>query len=655
MLTANELVQYTSWAVYVLIFVSTTIKAVRRPLRVNIDIALFFLIPALIILQVNLQAFGIEPTSPLFTALTVVLFPIMVYMLLRVADDFSTVPPWLMHASEVALAVQAIAAFYFAPTIPPWLLLFLLTYLVASLAYATVIFVRQARKTKGVTSRRMSAAAIGTIFLCLNIMIPTITRPLTDWADAVQLINSIVGLASGISYFIGFSPPNVLRTAWQDPELRAFLSRATSLARLPTTEDLVTEFEKGAAQSIGTPEASIGLWVEQEQALLFRWNGRTTYVPVTEDSLTGRVFLTQKPFFSENLNRDSAYAARTGQPYVTFLSAPISTQAQKFGVLVAYATHTPVFGEEDIRLVALLADQAAVLLESRALIDESLRLRTREEITRLKEDFLSAAAHDLKTPLTSLVAQAQLLERRAERKPDAPADIEGLRTIAREATRLKGLVLELLDAARAEEGKLLGELQDFDLVLVAEEICARHTSDHHPCKVEADGAIMGTFDLPRIRQLLENLMENAIKYSPDGGEVHLKLWTSGDNAFFSIRDHGIGIPASDFSSIFERFHRGTNIDDRRFAGMGLGLYICREIVKQHNGKISVTSHRGEGTTFTVELPLSFSKSAAPDSQTSLTNEVQPLERDATREKSKAEGTLPNLAVGQMPFAGQEEG
>jgi signal transduction histidine kinase len=150
-------------------------------------------------------------------------------------------------------------------------------------------------------------------------------------------------------------------------------------------------------------------------------------------------------------------------------------------------------------------------------------------------------------------------------------------------------------------------------------------------------------------------MENAIKYSPDGGEVHLKLWTSGDKAFFSIRDHGIGIPTSDFSSIFERFHRGTNIDDRRFAGMGLGLYICREIVKQHNGKISVTSHRGEGTTFTVELPLSLSKSAAQDLQASPTNIVQTLEQDATREKSKAESTLPNLAVGQMPFAGQEEG
>lgn len=654
-MTANELIQYISWAVYVLIFLSTTVKAVRRPLRANIDIALFFLVPALIILQTVLLELGIESTAPQFVALTVTLFPVLVYMLLRLVDDFSSVSPWIMRASEAALVVQVVATFIVAPDLPAWLQLFLIGYFVILLVYAIVAFTREALNTRGVTSRRMSAAAAGTIFLCLDILVPQIGRAIPDLQGTVTIIGSLLGLASSVAYFIGFAPPSVLRSAWQEPELRAFLSRATSLPRLATNEALIAEFERGTASAVGTPEASIGIWDEGEQALRFNINGVISFVPASDESLTGKSYLYQKPFFTENLKRDSPLVARQGSPNVTLIAAPISTQANKIGVLVAYATHTPIFAEEDMRLVTLLADQAAVILESRSLIDESLRVRTREEITRLKEDFLSAAAHDLKTPLTALVGQAQLMERRAERKPDAPADIESIRTIAKEAMRLKDLVLELLDSARVDGGKLLGELQEFDIVKVAEEVCARHTTDRHPCSVEADAPIIGEFDLTRIRQLLENLFENAVKYSPDGGLVQVKFWTKAENVLFSIRDHGIGIPNSDFSSIFERFHRGTNIDDRRFAGMGLGLYICREIVKQHNGKISVRSHRGEGTTFTVELPLHSTESQAQNLLADTSSASQPVNLPKPVLQPEADSTPPNLSVGQMPLMGPEKG
>src|SRR5207248_3527151 len=102
------------------------------------------------------------------------------------------------------------------------------------------------------------------------------------------------------------------------------------------------------------------------------------------------------------------------------------------GVLTVYAARAPIFADEDLELVQLLADQAAVILESRALIDQAARVRAREEVARMKEDFLSAAAHDLKTPLTTLVAQAQMLERRAQRNPNAPADVVGIQKVVRE-------------------------------------------------------------------------------------------------------------------------------------------------------------------------------------------------------------------------------
>jgi signal transduction histidine kinase len=123
--------------------------------------------------------------------------------------------------------------------------------------------------------------------------------------------------------------------------------------------------------------------------------------------------------------------------------------------------------------------------------------------------------------------------------------------------------------------------------------------------VEAQGEVLGTYDSLRIFQLLENLVENAVKYSPEGGAVHVRAWQEDGWNHLAVEDEGIGIPADDLPSIFNRFHRGTNVDDRRFAGMGLGLFICRGIAEQHGGRISATSTPGKGTTFRVDLPVNL--------------------------------------------------
>jgi signal transduction histidine kinase len=278
------------------------------------------------------------------------------------------------------------------------------------------------------------------------------------------------------------------------------------------------------------------------------------------------------------------------------------------GVLLVYAARPPIFADEDLELVKLLADQAAVILESRTLMDQAVQVQVQQQSTSLKEDFLSAAAHDLRTPLTILVGQVELMERRIQRNPDAPADLVSIQRIKTEAHRLKNLVLELLDAERIGQGRLVTMREEVDLVEVAEEACQRNSSERHHCSVQADGPVTGMYDPIRIQQLVENLVENAVKYSPDGGTVEIKLWSepggmthqAGEERVeawnhLTIRDHGIGIPTEDLPNVFERFHRGTNVDDRRFVGMGLGLYICRTIAEQHGGSISVESTRSKYT------------------------------------------------------------
>jgi signal transduction histidine kinase len=230
-------------------------------------------------------------------------------------------------------------------------------------------------------------------------------------------------------------------------------------------------------------------------------------------------------------------------------------------------------------------------------------VRAREEATRLKDDFLSAAAHDLKTPLTTLVARAQLLERRARHDPATPPDLPSIQLLVQEGLRLKRLVLELLDASRTEQGRLLSERTPVDLAALAREVCARHASELHGCDVDTADAVIGMYDPTRVEQLLDNLVENAIKYSPGGGAVRVRVWREADEARITVCDRGIGIPAADLPHIFERFYRAGNADDRRFVGMGLGLFICRGIVEQHGGRIWATSRPGQGSTFHIALPL----------------------------------------------------
>ncbi|HEX9369576.1 MAG TPA: histidine kinase dimerization/phospho-acceptor domain-containing protein [Roseiflexaceae bacterium] len=177
-----------------------------------------------------------------------------------------------------------------------------------------------------------------------------------------------------------------------------------------------------------------------------------------------RAFRAQRPIFSPNTHYGGAAYEQLDleRRAKAVLAAPIAAGPKRLDVLVVYAPRAPIFADDDLALLQLLADQAAVVLESRALIDEAARMQAREEAARLKEDFLSAAAHDLKTLLTTLVTRAQLLERRALRAPDAPADLASIQLVVQEGQRLKRLVIELLDAARAEQGRLIGEQTRFD-------------------------------------------------------------------------------------------------------------------------------------------------------------------------------------------------
>jgi signal transduction histidine kinase len=390
-----------------------------------------------------------------------------------------------------------------------------------------------------------------------------------------------------------------LRRAWQEPEGHAFLTRVARLTRLPDIRNLVQELERGAADALGAPTARIALWDADTCRLRLFSDDRLIVLPrLPQAWLDQRATLDVGPSAQDPPDTGLADLYSAG----AIMAAPITAYGKRLGVLIVYAPQPPVFANSDLELIQLLADQAAVALENRELIDEAAQVRAREEATRLKEDFLSSAAHDLKTPLTGIVTQAQLLRRRAERDPSAPPDRIGLDRLLEQSHRLKNLVLELLDVSRLEHGSLVGERQEVDLAGLVRSLARQDQARWQRVRVRADQPVHASVDVPRFEQVITNLVENALKYSPHYAPVSVSVWAENDTARLSVRDEGIGIPTEDQPLVFERFHRGRNVDDRRFAGMGLGLYITRGIVQQHGGKIWLESTPGMGSTFQVAVP-----------------------------------------------------
>ncbi len=231
-----------------------------------------------------------------------------------------------------------------------------------------------------------------------------------------------------------------------------------------------------------------------------------------------------------------------------------------------------------------------------------------KELERQKADFLAAAAHDLRTPVTSVKGLVQLLQRRLHRRKslDQPV-LETLQKIGWATDRITRVIDQVLDVARMEMGEPAAlHLAQTDLVALLSGLVAEAGilyPDHEVALETNLAELPATVDGPRIERVISNLLVNAAKFSPDGGPIRLTLRQEADSAVISVEDRGIGIPPDELATIFERFQRASNVRDKKISGTGIGLTYAQEMVKLHGGTISVESREGQGSTFTVRLPL----------------------------------------------------
>jgi PAS domain S-box-containing protein len=280
---------------------------------------------------------------------------------------------------------------------------------------------------------------------------------------------------------------------------------------------------------------------------------------------------------------------------------PLRARGRTLGALTLIAAESQRrYGQTDLVLAEELGRRAGIALDNARLYSEAT------DAIRARDEFLSIAGHELKTPLAAMSLQVGGLLRLYQRGelPSAARAIDRLQKTASQTGRLDRLIDQLLDVSRITSGRLKLELEDVDLAELAEDVVARFAdaaaSGGTPLELQARERPIGRWDRLRIDQVLTNLLSNAVKYGP-GQPVTVEVDVEGGRARFSVRDRGIGIAPEHQARIFGRFERA--VSGRHYGGFGLGLWITRQVVEVHGGSIQLRSAPGEGSTFTVELPL----------------------------------------------------
>jgi len=259
---------------------------------------------------------------------------------------------------------------------------------------------------------------------------------------------------------------------------------------------------------------------------------------------------------------------------------------------------------EGLLLLEAFMGVAAMLTLALAAAESELRRAEARKIAE-RDEFIAIAAHELKTPITSLRLAVQLLRREAARgtPPDDAKIRDSLVTVESQSQRLGRLVTELLETVRLREGRLTLDTHQVDVSeLVTRAVRdAQATTSRHKIALDSPPRLRAQLDAVRFLQVVSNLLDNAIKFSPDGGRIEVVLSSPKRGALrLAVRDHGIGITPEDRPHIFERFYQSQPSDQR--AGLGLGLYVSREIVEGHGGRIEAEFPDDGGTRIVVSLP-----------------------------------------------------
>jgi signal transduction histidine kinase len=366
-----------------------------------------------------------------------------------------------------------------------------------------------------------------------------------------------------------------------------------------------------AVEVVDLEAAIILLLDEQKRLLIDFFGGTTSEMAEALKALTERFIISGgqpsdelKICYTDEIEAElEQYSAIVRQAGVrTIVCMPLRSRNSIIGLIVLPSTSRRNFSIEDRRLLANISSQVGIAIESANLYSKILTANEQlQKAIKLKDELVSMVAHDFRSPLTSIQAFSELLQDRVEDEEMK----RFLSIINRQSKHLASLAADTLTMSRLESGNLPFKFKPFKITeLIASLVEARAAESSIDLKLDMpmeEIEIVG--DYSRIYEVLDNLIGNAIKYSPDGVSVRLTLVKTDEGVQISIADKGLGILSSDLPKLFQKFSRLDNARQRQISGTGLGLYICRSIIEAHDGKIWAESEEGKGSTFYFTLPF----------------------------------------------------
>ncbi len=301
-----------------------------------------------------------------------------------------------------------------------------------------------------------------------------------------------------------------------------------------------------------------------------------------------------------DVSEDARYMAYEYHSTKSELAVPIRVEGEIVGVLNVEDTKLHAFDETDMVVLETLCDQLGSAIKNAKLYDEVRRANTKlTELDRMKSDFLGIVSHDFRSPLASIILAARALLKKGETFDQRRMN-EYLTIVVDQANRLSMLAEDTLSITKMESGQLNYFFKVVNMErLVKDAASLVHFSRRHTLEAHVESSVSYVKgDQTKLRQVLQNLLSNAVKYSPSGGKVVVTAKEqSDDRILVSVADEGIGIPREQLDRLFQKFSRIDTKEAREIKGSGLGLWICREIVRAHGGEIWAESQYGDGSKF----------------------------------------------------------
>jgi signal transduction histidine kinase/DNA-binding response OmpR family regulator len=593
------------------LFLRALLRYLHRRDPLQRDITWVFAPPAVLFVVhvANLLPGHLPPWVDSVTQMALLAQP---YLTVRLAARLRSVPRRL-GATVLTAYLLVVGALVFPglplpqPILIPTIVLFL-----AGEAVAAGLLFGKARTRTGANRARLTIAAGATVaFGGMIVLLGMGSRP--DGDHAFGLGSRLLALLSGLGYLVAFVPPKWLQRAFSATAAQSVTER---LLRAPAESPEHVWQIYAEIMRVQTGADAVAVLMPSPDGVLATTGYSGPPIPTPEQlgnaDLTALIRADQPARLREG---DPAlvthYGDNLGDDFVTVLSMPVPPDAE--GAVLLFNRHRGLFSDDDLRLLAALGGQAGILAERQAVIAAQRRMATElsasvaalTRASQAKSSFLANMSHELRTPLNAIIGFSDLM--RIE-EPDGdrrrvPAEwVEHIHTSGR---HLLGLINDILDLAKVEAGGLdlrLGPLRaDTAVAELLTGLSPLITTKRLRILSELTEAT-ALADRVRFRQIVENLLSNAIKFTPADGEITVSVSADEEHVTVTVADTGVGIAGADHERVFEEFQQ-VGDDEGRRAGTGLGLALTKRLVEAHEGTITLTSELGQGSAFSVRLPL----------------------------------------------------